>query len=115
MQVLLALKGYDKKKHTEAWDEGSLKLKPGDLSLQGTAQRWCKALVRHREVQQQHGATGPCPTAECSSRIPRDPCPTVACRLLENPSVKLAVHSLSASLGRATGGEFLHSRRGYEC
>jgi len=40
MHTLLALRGYDKKKHLDAWKEGCLNLKPGELNLQGTAQKW---------------------------------------------------------------------------
>ena len=40
MRTLLALRGCTKKKYIEAWGNGTLALKPGDLSMQSTAQRW---------------------------------------------------------------------------
>ena len=44
MRVLLALRGYDKRKQLQAWEAGTLALKPSDISMQSTAQRWYKAI-----------------------------------------------------------------------
>ena len=64
MQVVLALRGINKKKQLEAWEQGSLNIKPADLSLQGTTQRWDKAIDRasthHGEAPQVAATPGGC-------------------------------------------------------
>ena len=40
MKALLAMRGYDKKKHLEAYSQDVLKVPLGDLKLQGTLQKW---------------------------------------------------------------------------
>lgn len=48
MRTLLAMRGIDKKKNTEAWDEGVLEVAQGSLKLQGVAQKW-RSKVIHGE------------------------------------------------------------------
>ena len=40
MLTLLAMRGLDKKKHREAWDQGCLKVLPASLKMQATSNRW---------------------------------------------------------------------------
>ena len=40
MRALLSMRGYDKKKHLEAWEHGTLKVPLGDLKTQGTSHKW---------------------------------------------------------------------------
>ena len=44
MKALLAMRGYDKKKHLEAYSQDCLKVPLGDLKLQGTLQKWRQAI-----------------------------------------------------------------------
>ena len=36
----MALRGIDRKKNLEAWEEGVLEVVPGSLKLQGVSQTW---------------------------------------------------------------------------
>ena len=77
MQVLLTLRGQDKKRHTEAWKQGKLNLKPGDISIQGTAQRWKRAITKarlQRRGVEQHGAGDEEVAARYSSPGHSPPC-----------------------------------------
>ena len=49
MVTILALRGYDKKKHVEAPEQGDLKTVSKDLKWQGTSQKW-RTAVKHGEV-----------------------------------------------------------------
>ena len=40
MRTLLVLRGIDKVKNMEAWEEGGLEVTPGSIKLQGVAQKW---------------------------------------------------------------------------
>ena len=40
MKTLLVLRGIDKPRSIEAWDEGGLEVAPGSIKLQGVAQKW---------------------------------------------------------------------------
>ena len=44
MATILALRGYDKKKHVEAWKQGELRTIPKDFKWQGTSQKWRTAV-----------------------------------------------------------------------
>ena len=48
MRTLLVLRGIDKRKNIEAWEEGVLEAVPGGLKLQGVAQKW-RSNVEHGE------------------------------------------------------------------
>ena len=49
MHTLLAIRGLDKKKKLDKWKEGTLRVKPDGLNLQGTAQKW-RYSIRDGEV-----------------------------------------------------------------
>ena len=40
MKALLAMRGYDKKKHREAWEQGTLRIPQADFKMQAVSQRW---------------------------------------------------------------------------
>ena len=44
MFSILAMKGCDKKKHTEAFRDGELKALIGNIKVQGTSMNWRKAV-----------------------------------------------------------------------
>ena len=46
MKALLTMRGCDKKKHTEAWSQGTLRISRGELKLQGTSHKWRTAAGR---------------------------------------------------------------------
>ena len=48
MRTLLVLRGIDKTRNIEAWEEGVLEAVPGGLKLQGVAQKW-RSKVEHGE------------------------------------------------------------------
>ena len=65
MHILLAIRGLDKKNNLEAWRESNLKVRKGDLKLQGTAQKWRRAIkdgeswnVEHSKVPLYPGGGG---------------------------------------------------------
>ena len=75
MHALLALRGYDEKKHVDAWREGVLHLKPGELKLQGTAQKWRRS-IKEGEVWNAQ-LVAPCFSApsggmDCGTGTPAD-------------------------------------------
>ena len=52
----------------DSWEQGALSIKPGDLSMQGTAQKWLKAIDKARgnhSSNPEHTA-GPLPLGACS-------------------------------------------------
>ena len=46
MKMIMAIRGLDKKKHLDEWQESNLKVLPHKMKLQGSAQAWRRAVLK---------------------------------------------------------------------
>ena len=115
MLVLMALRGLDKKKHKEAFAQGTLQAKPGDLSMQGTSQRWAKAIERYRSDhggQNGHANVHMPPATEQGeeqeSGDPKDELQLIPCNDADHQDALLNVEAELNAIGDAESGPGLH-------